>query len=131
MDKLDFVTLSLENVEPPGLQLEVLRPLRLRDELQQPDGIPQGVAPLLTHQICQLVHCFLVPRTSEVKFSKKKIKILIAMRQVPLERDINIALNGCSVFATSTQKGPFMVMLISHPRGTFLIESQRLGTTWY
>ena len=33
------------------------------------------------------------------------------MRQVPLERDINIAVNGCSGFATSTQKGPFMATL--------------------
>ena len=34
------------------------------------------------------------------------------MRHVPLERDINIAVNGYSGFATSTQKGPFMAMLI-------------------
>ena len=43
------------------------------------------------------------------------------MRHVPLERDINIAVNGCSGFATSTQKGPFMAMSISHSRGTYLI----------
>ena len=44
------------------------------------------------------------------------------MRQVPLDwRDINIAVNGCSGFATSTQKGPFMAMLISRFRGTYLI----------
>ena len=46
------------------------------------------------------------------------------MRHVPLERDINIAVNGCSgfaIFATSTQKGPFMAMLISHSRGKYLI----------
>ena len=47
-----------------------------------------------------------------------------AMRQVPLERDINIAVNGCSGFATSTQKGPFMAMLISRSRGTYLICGQ-------
>ena len=35
------------------------------------------------------------------------------MRQVPLEPNINIAINGCSGFATTTQKGPFMAMLIS------------------
>ena len=45
------------------------------------------------------------------------------MRQVPLERDINIAVNGCSWFATSTQKGPFTAMLISHSRGTYLIHA--------
>ena len=44
-----------------------------------------------------------------------------AMRQVPLECDINIAVNRCSGFATSTQKGPYMAMLISHSRGTYLI----------
>ena len=36
------------------------------------------------------------------------------MRQVPLEHDINIASNGCSWFATSTQKGPFIAMLMTH-----------------
>ena len=39
-----------------------------------------------------------------------------------IERDINIAVNGCSGFATSTQKGPFMAMLISGSRGTYLID---------
>ena len=43
------------------------------------------------------------------------------MMQVPLEPDINIAVNRCSDFATSTQKEPFMAMLISHSRGTHLI----------
>ena len=47
----------------------------------------------------------------------------ISMRQVPLERDINIAVNGCSGFATSTQKGLFMAMLISRSRGTYLIDA--------
>ena len=45
------------------------------------------------------------------------------MRHVPLERDINIAVNGCSGFATSTQKGPFMAMLVSRSRGTYLIKT--------
>ena len=44
------------------------------------------------------------------------------MRQVPLERYINIAVNGCSGFATSTQKGPFTATLLSRSRGTYLIE---------
>ena len=35
-------------------------------------------------------------------------KLRQRMRQVSLERDIDIAVNGCSGFATSTQKGPFM-----------------------
>ena len=43
------------------------------------------------------------------------------MRQVPVEHDINIAVNGCSGFATSYQKGPFMAMLISRSRRTYLI----------
>ena len=43
------------------------------------------------------------------------------MRQVPLERDINIAVNGFSGFPTSTQKGLFMAMLMSRSRGTCLI----------
>ena len=48
------------------------------------------------------------------------------MRQVPLERDTNIAVNGCSGFATSTQKAPFTAMLISRSRGTYLIEAHFL-----
>ena len=47
---------------------------------------------------------------------------LTPMRQVPLERDINIAVNGCSGFATSTQKGPFTAMLISRSKGTYIIQ---------
>ena len=43
------------------------------------------------------------------------------MRQVPLECDINNAINGFSSFATSTKKGPFRAMLISRCRGTCLI----------
>ena len=45
-----------------------------------------------------------------------------SFKLVPLERDINIAVNGCSGFATSTQKGPFTAMLISRSRGTYLIQ---------
>ena len=48
------------------------------------------------------------------------------MRQVPLKRDINIAANGCSGFATSTQKGPFIAMLISLSRGTYFISGHEL-----
>ena len=43
---------------------------------------------------------------------------LAVMRHVPPGRDSNIAVNGCSGFATSTQKGPFTAMLISRSRGT-------------
>ena len=51
------------------------------------------------------------------------------MRQVPLERDINIAVNGCSGFATSTQKEPFMAMVISRSKGTCLI-AYRSDFSW-
>ena len=44
-----------------------------------------------------------------------------AMRHMPLECDNNIAVNGCSGFATSTRKGPFTAMLISCSRCTCLI----------
>ena len=68
-------------------------------------------------------------KVREEWMSKLSLKFVVAlaanvamlMRQVPLERDINIAVNGCSGFATSTQKGPFMAMLISRSRGTYLI----------
>ena len=40
------------------------------------------------------------------------------MKQVPLERDIDIAVNGCYVLATSAQKGTFAAMMISRSRGT-------------
>ena len=49
------------------------------------------------------------------------VGIAWTMRQVPLEHDINIVVNGCSGFATSTKNGPFMAMLISRSRGTYLI----------
>ena len=49
------------------------------------------------------------------------------MRHVPLERDINIAVNGCSWFTTSTQKGPFTAMLISRTRGTCLIHADAVN----
>ena len=51
--------------------------------------------------------------------------MLLAMGQVPLERDIKIAVNGCSGFTTSTQKGPFKAMLISRSRGTCFISKSR------
>ena len=43
------------------------------------------------------------------------------MRQVPLERDINIAVNGCSGLATSTQKELSTAMLILRSGDTYLI----------
>ena len=43
------------------------------------------------------------------------------MRQVPLECDINIAVNGCFGFTTSSQERAIMAMLISRSRGTCLI----------
>ena len=49
-------------------------------------------------------------------------KPLTTMRQVPLGCDTNIAVNGCSGFANSTQKEPFMAMLTSCSRGTYLIQ---------
>ena len=48
------------------------------------------------------------------------LRSAVRMRQVPLELDINIAINGCSGFATSTQKGPFMAMW-SRSRDTYPI----------
>ena len=44
---------------------------------------------------------------------------ILGMRQVPLERDINVAVNECSGFATSIEKRSFMAMLISRSRGTY------------
>ena len=45
--------------------------------------------------------------------SAQRQQLHLVMRQVPLECDINIAVNGCSGYASSTRKGPFMAMLIS------------------
>ena len=55
------------------------------------------------------------------KISVAEEEVIVAMGQVPLERDINIPVNGCSGFATSTQNSPFVAMLISLYRGTYLI----------
>ena len=46
------------------------------------------------------------------------------MRHVPLERNINIAVNGCSGFATSTREG--LKGLISRSRGTYLTMRESL-----
>ena len=53
--------------------------------------------------------------------SAQRQQLHLVMRQVPLECDINIAVNGCSGYASSIRKGPFMAMLISHFRATCLI----------
>ena len=46
------------------------------------------------------------------------------MRQVPLELDINIAVNGRSWWRLRTKNGPFTVLILtSHSRGTCLIVS--------
>ena len=52
------------------------------------------------------------------------------MRKVPLERDINIAENGCSGFANSTQKWSFTAMLISRSRGTYLMWYRQGGVNY-
>ena len=57
---------------------------------------------------------------AEAKNECKNLRIN-ELRQVSLERDINIAVHGCFGFATSTRKGPLMAMLISHSTGTYLI----------
>ena len=43
------------------------------------------------------------------------------MRQVPLERDVNIASNGPFWVEVANQEHPFTAMLISRSRGTYLI----------
>ena len=43
------------------------------------------------------------------------------MRQMPLEQDINIAVNGPSLVVNLRQERLFMAMLISRSRGIFLI----------
>ena len=40
------------------------------------------------------------------------------MRQVPLERDINIVINGPFWVEVANPEHPFTAMLISHSRGT-------------
>ena len=42
--------------------------------------------------------------------------------------DINIAVNRCSRFTTSTKKGPFTAMLMSCSRGTYLIVGKGRGS---
>ena len=46
---------------------------------------------------------------------------VLTMRHVPLERDINFAVNGPFWAEVANQEYPFMVMLISHSRGPCLI----------
>ena len=60
-------------------------------------------------------------QSSSVGTNATSFRMPCSMRQVTLERDINIAINGCSGFATSSQKEQFTAMLISHSGGTYLI----------
>ena len=46
----------------------------------------------------------------------------LLMRYVPLERDINIVINGPSWVEGANPEHPFTAMLISHSRNTCLIE---------
>ena len=48
------------------------------------------------------------------------------MRQVPLERDINIAVNGPLWMEVANPEHPFTAMLISLSRGTCLIVESQL-----
>ena len=45
------------------------------------------------------------------------------MRYVPLERDINIAVNGSFWVEVANQEHPFTAMITSHSRGTCLISN--------
>ena len=45
------------------------------------------------------------------------------MRQVPLECEINITINGLSLARNLDQERPIMAILISHSRGTCLISA--------
>ena len=51
--------------------------------------------------------------------------VAIRMRQVPLERDINIAINGPFWVEVANPEHPFTAMLISYSRGTCLIVLHR------
>ena len=51
------------------------------------------------------------------------IEVEWSMRQVPLERDINIDVNGSFLVRNLHHERPFMSMLISCSRGTCLIQS--------
>ena len=49
------------------------------------------------------------------------------MRQVPLERDIIIAISGPFWMEVANPEHPFTAMLISHSRGTCLIGSENVS----
>ena len=70
---------------------------------------------------------YIVEKVSNLSAHQPTTSHVRPMRQVPLECNINIAPNGCSRLATSTQKGPFTAMLISCSRGTCLIEEEGRG----
>ena len=51
----------------------------------------------------------------------------VTMRQVPLERDIIIAISGPFWMEVANPEHPFTAMLISHSRGTCLIGSENVS----
>ena len=53
------------------------------------------------------------------------------MRQVPLERDINIAINGPFWVEVANPEHPFTAMLISRSRGTCLIDKFGLSDVMF
>ena len=55
----------------------------------------------------------------------------MSMRQVPLEHDINIAVNGPFWVEVANQEHPFTAMLISRSRGTCLIDALPSGSTTF
>ena len=57
--------------------------------------------------------------------------IRITMRQVPLERDINIAVNGPFKVKVANPEHPFTAMFISRSRGTCLISLGQNGMAFY
>ena len=52
----------------------------------------------------------------------------MSMRRVPLEHDINIAINGRSSWGLRTKNRPFTALLISSSRGTCLIAMYHITT---
>ena len=115
---LEFLQCNLENLDKPDEPEMVGQNESKLPNLKSRCLVPVKVTslpanPFLTEKVsfpkANKIEISLHPLCSFNNFSLSVLGLIIyrQMRQAPLECDINIALNVCSGFATSTKKGPF------------------------
>ena len=75
----------------------------------------------VSNETILFLHDTLKSAPISLHFIFMQLATVLVMRQVPLERDINIAVNGPFWVEVATPEHPFTAMLISRSRGPCLI----------